>query len=604
MIGQGRPTSQWKWAVVLAVVLCAVCAVASRHVAEAHANLVASEPPAAGQVAAMPNRLTLEYSEGVVSISVQVIAEDGTNIAASAVIDRTDARHVIVPVRDSGSGVYTVSWSAQSVDGHDTSGAYFFSVGDAVPSIAQIRGATAVSTTSALTATMLIEWVARAVLFTGIVVILGAALTAQLVAPEFTETVAGSRVMRRVLIIGGVALVLGACLLGAKQSVAAGGVDSARIASFIVTGQGLAAIARVGCGAVVIVVAWCTSGRSAALVSAVFGCCAALSVSLVSHSGTLISGLGPVAVDAGHLLFGALWVGGLFLLAVAIPVAIRQPSTDVTVGHLGRAARKFSAIAIAGAGIAIASGLMLASWHAGGPTELLTTPYGIAMVTKATLVGGAVILGALNRLRFTDALEASGWQLSMFRRSVGAEIAAVAVALVLSAFMTSAQTGTAHLAAQPRQPIVQAASAGPFNVTLTVTPGRPGVNVFDAAVYAEHGILHQADAIRLLLELPSEDLALDELRMAGGHGSWSVVSALGRPGDWHARVLVEANGKVAAARFAFNAESPAPATYETRSDLASPLRWVSGSVAALAFMACVIEIVTAGRIGRRPVAQT
>ncbi|MGH2690044.1 MAG: copper resistance CopC family protein, partial [Actinomycetota bacterium] len=102
--------------------------------AAAHANLVSSEPTNGGQMAASPDALVLRYSEGVQRARVGVVDAAKRPVDRSeAAVDPQDRRTVSVALTDLVDGLYTATWQVLSEDGHTTSGALFFVVGQTVP---------------------------------------------------------------------------------------------------------------------------------------------------------------------------------------------------------------------------------------------------------------------------------------------------------------------------------------------------------------------------------------------------------------------------------------------------------------------------------------
>ncbi len=98
----------------------------------AHAHLKHQYPAADAEVAAAPQALTLNFSEGV-EASFSGVTLTGP---AQAVIDtgkaklnEKDRTQLIVPLNQPlKPGQYTVDWHVVSVDGHKTQGQYHFSV--------------------------------------------------------------------------------------------------------------------------------------------------------------------------------------------------------------------------------------------------------------------------------------------------------------------------------------------------------------------------------------------------------------------------------------------------------------------------------------------
>lgn len=98
----------------------------------AHAHLQGQYPAADAEVAAAPQALTLNFSEGIepnfsgvkITGAQQQIIRTG-----SAKRNENDKKQLIVPLEQPLTpGSYTVDWHVLSVDGHKTHGQYQFTV--------------------------------------------------------------------------------------------------------------------------------------------------------------------------------------------------------------------------------------------------------------------------------------------------------------------------------------------------------------------------------------------------------------------------------------------------------------------------------------------
>lgn len=98
----------------------------------AHAHLKGQYPAAGAAVAAAPQALTLNFSEGIeANFSGVTVTGAQQQIIRTGAVKRNenDKKQMIVPlVQPLTPGDYTVSWHVVSVDGHKTSGQYHFSV--------------------------------------------------------------------------------------------------------------------------------------------------------------------------------------------------------------------------------------------------------------------------------------------------------------------------------------------------------------------------------------------------------------------------------------------------------------------------------------------
>ena len=114
-------------AAVLAVV-AALCVVVYGPVpmAQAHAQLIASDPVADAQLAAVPTAVTLTFSDEINGQFVRVaMTTPAGPVAATAT---TAGQKVSVPVPARGPGGYRLTYRVVSSDGHPVSGALAFTV--------------------------------------------------------------------------------------------------------------------------------------------------------------------------------------------------------------------------------------------------------------------------------------------------------------------------------------------------------------------------------------------------------------------------------------------------------------------------------------------
>jgi copper resistance protein C len=96
----------------------------------AHAKLL-SVVPAADSTVAPPNVIQVHFNEAVETklSKIKVTASDGAVVAAVNVNQATDPSTLsIMPSRPLKAGVYTVSWSVVTDDGHKESGSFKFTV--------------------------------------------------------------------------------------------------------------------------------------------------------------------------------------------------------------------------------------------------------------------------------------------------------------------------------------------------------------------------------------------------------------------------------------------------------------------------------------------
>ena len=219
-----------------------------------------------------------------------------------------------------------------------------------------------------------------------------------------------------------------------------------------------------------------------------------------------------------HMLAGACWAGGLVLLILLLRERRDgEPPAEE--------ARRYSSMAVVAISVVVVSGLARAVNELGGWSALghiWSSSYGRTLVVKVAVVLIVIALGALNRLRNVARVATDTRPL---RRIVAVEIVAVAGILLLTATLTSfpppASAVDQHGAPAASNELSLSGSdfATTIQLTLTVTPGLPGPNLYRAAV-VQYGTEQPAaaDAVTLHLrsitrpDLPDADV---KLRLAG-----------------------------------------------------------------------------------------
>ena len=174
--------------------------------------------------------------------------------------------------------------------------------------------------------------------------------------------------------------------------------------------------------------------------------------------------LGPLTVLAksAHLLGIGLWVGVLAVAVVANAATPQlRPSLSATSG-----------IAVSGAFLTVASGLLLSSRLVISLTGLAATPYGRMLVLKVVLVAIAVLFGL--RLRRSTL---TAWPV--------AELGVMAVVVVLGAAIATATpaldrgfTDRPGAAAS----VAPALAVDDLLVQARAIPGRPGINAIELRI--------------------------------------------------------------------------------------------------------------------------
>lgn len=191
------------------------------------------------------------------------------------------------------------------------------------------------------------------------------------------------------------------------------------------------------------------------LVAAVAGL---VPMALQGHSGNTASHDSATSAIWLHIIFAALWLGGLVTLAIV------SRTLDAT--QLRDAVSRYSTIALVSFVVVVASGYVSAEIRV-GTLENLLTPYGILVLVKVTALIVLGVFGAFYRRRLIARLtpNASGAR-SAFWWLVAAELIFMGIASGVAAAL--ARTATP----QPEIPASQAANPTPAEI-LTGAPLPP-----------------------------------------------------------------------------------------------------------------------------------
>jgi copper transport protein len=280
--------------------------------------------------------------------------------------------------------------------------------------------------------------------------------------------------------------------------------------------------------------------------------------SIASHAaGSLLWPWAAIGVDWLHLLAVGFWAGGLATLVLTLPVALRPYQDEERRLALLAALSRFSRVAALSVAVVIATGVYSAFNWINTPADVTETPYGGALVAKLALVAALLLAGLTHYLalrperfrRWSRLLARAG----QFKQTLRLEALMALPVLAASALLSATPVPVPEL---PRQ-AVEAATAtqtiGDWNVTMTITPGGPGINTYD--VLLESGDASPPD-VRLQVVHPALDRRsawLEAEPVEGGLYA-SVGDEIDRAGIWW--TLVDIGG--ARAAFEWNISEAAP----------------------------------------------
>jgi len=553
--------------------------------AQAHANILRSDPADNSVLPAFPPLIKIWFSEPVAPdfSTANLLDVNGVQVTTpqSVRFDASDPTLLILEPPALGDGIYTVTWRAASAsDAHATSGLFVFRVGSAGAAGPAAGASGAASDSPPLS---LPESILRWLNYFGLLALVGAAGIPLLVIVPPSASQSGAaeipglssfyrRVTGRIYLLGALAasFVFAVGLLYLVWQMASLATSDSAPASLSAVNQmlfhtswGYAWIARQALAAVLIPLF--TGLAQASLPSRylrwlAFGLIAAAlaAQAVTSHAAGGRSPALPVLVDWLHLLFVGLWVGGLFALGVSILPILKQEQFDFKT--IARATwGRFGPLAAFSVGVVLATGLYSTGQRVISADALLLTSYGQLLAVKIGLMLFAGLAGLLNSLSLHPALSAPlgrwlkkppGWTPFAVRRLPGlilVEMGLGIVIVLLAGALTSLAPADAvkYSIAPEAQPAQLVAQVDDLVVTLAVKPNRPGSNVINILAPSTRRPA-PAEVLRVIVRMTYLEQDFGALSVdaqpAGPDAYRASLDSLTQPGRWKMDVVVRRKG--------------------------------------------------------------
>jgi copper transport protein len=381
--------------------------------ASAHAYLVKTVPAASVILEAPPQNIQLTYDEAVEPrLAIISVTDAGGHQETTGPVHRSpaDPDTLVVPLRSHlPEGWYLIFWRAISVDGHPVEGAFTYAVGPSPGPAPQFRVPNISAT--AVTPQLLI---ARWLMFVAVMAAVGLLVMRLLTARPVVREVEGVT-LRMLSVAFAVAAIVGLIAIPVYLDFSTAN-DTLRsvfdlpalVPLFRVTAFGRAIVDLEVCFAL-----FCVAGavavwvdrpdrarRSIAELIALCGALlAAAAVLIVPGAAGHAAQTSPrgltLLFDWLHMVSGSVWLGGLVgLLVLWFSVSARE-----RVAALSVCVPRFSKVAVASVVVLGASGVGEAINHMPAVNALWETSYGQAILVKAGLLGGALLIASGNLLR-------------------------------------------------------------------------------------------------------------------------------------------------------------------------------------------------------------
>ena len=423
--------------------------------AQAHAELVASDPPDGARLAAVPSQVTLTFSEEV-AVGECAVQANGENLPLHG-----QSGHPTVVVADltgihSHVGDLALVWrSVSSDDGHVANGSlhYFLPVGPANSSATTPAAAAARTTATtvpgpdpavkdALTGVRILGFATTA-LFVGGLVFIAAVWPLCGTDRRSRRLLAASWALGLLTALAEIPLQAGYDALRPLSGV----WDSSAISDLLAgrLGAELVAKALLWTASGVVLAALLQRAERAAVSAGWRVGVAAVGFGLLrltgmpGHDDTAHPLAGAIA-DTVHLTGAALWIGGLALLLIGVLPRRRPDELAVVV-------RRFSNLALVSVTAIICAGLVLA-WHlVGSFPALWSTSYGRLLMLKVGVVATVLLLAqhskawVRHRLDVAVLLDGDRATVRPFVYSVAAETGLALAILVAAGLLVTSSPG-------------------------------------------------------------------------------------------------------------------------------------------------------------------
>jgi copper transport protein len=484
----------------------------------AHAGFVSSDPTDGESLPASPNAITIRFTEPPDTAISQVRVVDAADRPVEVGSLRRDGRaDLVAPLpNELADGVYTVNWVVVStVDGHFTSGAFAFGVGNA----SAVPRGTAVSSSPDPTP---IGVAGRAALYVGLSLVIAAAAVggwAFGLRPTSLRVVVATG---GILALGGALLVLASEVdeVGTTTRTFLGSETGAAYVRLLVAAAATAALAVLAAARTTMVTV------SLAGIAAVGAWWARASA---GHADGMVQELGQTV----HMTAVGVWIGGL----VVLWLLLREGRDDPPVA----AVRRYSTLALVAVGVVIVTGSIRALQETGGlanVAETIDTGYGQVLGVKVALALVLVALGAANRRRSIPRIATGDG--GPLNRIVRAEIVVALGIIVLTGALTSLPPGGVDRSAPAPSPEITADGSDfgtTVRVSVSATPGTAGPNAFTVDV-ADFDTGEPADVDAVTLRFAragaGESSATTSLELEREGDRWTAEgSAMSIAGTWN-----------------------------------------------------------------------
>lgn len=580
----------------------------------AHANLERSEPQPNSVIDQSPGRVTIWFTEPLEPdfSEIRVLDVRGVQVDnGDSSVDRTDPTVMSVTLPNLASGTYTVAWhNLSTVDGHTVRGSFVFSAGEPLFTTTLSSNEAEVSLFRSP-----LEPVLRWLILIGVLALFGGFGFDLLVSRpvligkdsnQFFRQLGQrvtSRIFKLIWIATGLVFVASIGQLIVQTALVFDVLVYRSIGSNLLsvladTQWGKLWLWRVGLLLPLAVLVLFTGEKydNRAEVTRTMGRWLSiwvtagilLTLSLGSHgAATAEIQTAAIITDFLHLVAAGFWVGGLFHLALGLPLVLQITSHSQRRRVLAALLPRFSTIAGLSVGTLLITGLY-SGWAQVTIIQAVATPYGFSLLAKLALVAVLLLLGGVNLIWVLPRLANEDRAAIWLRRLVVGEAVLALLVLLWVGIMTSLeparQVASREGMGQENALTFQDTVAG-ADINLTIEPGRVGPNRFTVLLRDRLG-KPVTNATDVALTLNYQDADLGETTPSArslGDGKYVLDGqVLGIAGLWQVGIVVR-RPNAFDSRTAFRFTAEAFGTGGSGSIAPNPItgRWLFGAELAL-----------------------
>lgn len=265
--------------------------------------------------------------------------------------------------------------------------------------------------------------------------------------------------------------------------------------------------------------------------------------------------------DWVHGMGVGIWAGGAAAIALVLPVALEPLTGDQRRVATLAALSKFTRIATVGVLIVVATGIYSAFTWITEPDDV-PTPYGVTLAIKVLLVGLLIGVGAAHHIALRperyQRFESLRQRVTTFIPTLRIEAVLVLAVLISVAFLSSSPVPPLSLEGRSAPPPSETQTLGDLEITVTITPGGPGVNTFDVQI-TRAGAPFDGAEITLQNSSPARDVRgeVHFLENVGGGLYVGAGAEIDQPGAWWATLWLDDGTLNQHAAFAFTVSGDA-----------------------------------------------